>query len=99
MYVVNVDIHVIPEHVEAFIAATENNARNSWNEPGCHRFDVSQSVDDPTQFNLYEVYESEDGFLAHKQTTHYAKWNETVAVWMAQPREAVKLTNLFYTGQ
>ena len=97
MYVVSVTVYVKPERVEEFIAATHNNATNSWKEPGCLRFDVAQVIDTPTQFLLYEVYESEDAFKAHQQTAHYHTWREAVADWMAEPRKGVRHTNLFFT--
>ena len=48
--------------------------------------------DDPTKFLLYEAYESEGAASAHKDTDHYRKWRETVADWMAQPREGIAHT-------
>lgn len=56
MYVVCVTVHVAPEHVESFIQATLENARESRKEPGNVRFDVLQAEADPAQFFLYEVY-------------------------------------------
>ena len=60
MYIVHVFVHVKPEHVEAFKAATIENARNSVQEPGIARFDVIQQADDPTRFVLIEVYRTSD---------------------------------------
>ena len=56
MLIVHVFVHVKPEAVEAFRAATLANARNSLLEPGIARFDVIQQTDDPTRFVLVEVY-------------------------------------------
>ena len=33
--------------------------------------------------------ESDEASAAHKQTAHYLTWRETVADWMAKPREGV----------
>jgi autoinducer 2-degrading protein len=38
---------------------------------------------------IYEAYESDAAAAAHKQTAHYLKWKDTVADWMAKPREGV----------
>ena len=35
-------------------------------------------------------------FAAHQQTEHYQKWKQTVADWMAQPRQGVKHQSLFF---
>jgi (4S)-4-hydroxy-5-phosphonooxypentane-2,3-dione isomerase len=56
MIIVHVFVHVKPEHVAAFTAATLTNARNSVQEPGIVRFDAVQQDDDPTRFLLIEIY-------------------------------------------
>ena len=95
MYVVCVHVHVMPEHREEFIEASLENARATIEEPGNLRFDVNQQADDPNRFVLYEVYRNASGMEAHKQTVHYAKWRDTVAPWMAEPRQGVKHLSLF----
>jgi (4S)-4-hydroxy-5-phosphonooxypentane-2,3-dione isomerase len=95
MLIVHVHVHVKPKHVEAFRAATLDNARNSVQEPGVARFDVIQQQDDPTRFVLVEVYHTADAPARHKQTAHYQSWRDTVTKMMAQPRTAIKYTNVF----
>lgn len=95
MLVVHVHVHVKPEFVETFMAATVENARNSVQEPGIARFDVIQHNDDPTRFVLVEVYRTVEDTVRHKETAHYATWRDTVAEMMAEPRQAVKFTNIF----
>jgi len=94
MYIVCVHVHVKPEHREAFIAATLDNAKNTVQEPGNVRFDVLQQNDESDRFVLYEVYRDEAGMKAHKETAHYARWAEAVGPWMAEPRKGVKYTML-----
>lgn len=92
MLIVHVHVHVKAECVEAFLAATLENAHNSVKEPGVARFDVVQQLDDPTRFVLVEVYRSEEATVAHKATAHYATWRDTVADMMAEPRSSVKFS-------
>jgi len=96
MYVVSVTVFVKPAFVDAFLDATLDNARNTRAEPGNVRFDVSQAEDDPARFLLYEVYRDRDGFAAHQRTEHYFRWKQTVADWMAQPRQGVKHRSVFF---
>ena len=96
MYVVAVTIFVKPEHVQAFIEATLDNARNTRREPGNVRFDVLRAEDDPSRFMLYEAYHAKEDFAKHQQTEHYLRWKNAVADWMAQPRVAVKHQALFF---
>jgi (4S)-4-hydroxy-5-phosphonooxypentane-2,3-dione isomerase len=95
MLVVHVHVYVLPEVVDAFKAATIENARNSVQEPGIARFDVIQDNDDPTHFVLNEVYRSQAATVAHKETAHYALWRDTVAPMMAKPRTAVRFANVY----
>jgi autoinducer 2-degrading protein len=85
-----VHVKVKKEHIEAFIRATVKNHEKSVKENGNMRFDVLQKEDDPSQFALYEAYASEELAAAHKHTPHYLEWRETVADWMAEPREGVR---------
>lgn len=95
LLVVHVHVHVKPEHVEAFKAATLANARASLQEPGIAHFDFCQQTDDPTRFVLVEAYRTAAAPAAHKETAHYATWRDTVAPMMAEPRNSAKFTNLF----
>ena len=95
MLVVHVHVQVKPEFVEAFKAATVENARNSVQEPGVARFDVVQQADDPTRFVLVEAYRTADAPAAHKETKHYATWRDAVTPMMAVPRTSVKFCNVF----
>lgn len=95
MHVTLVHVHVKADRVADFIAATHDNHLHSITEPGNLRFDVIQQADDPTRFVLYEAYRDADAAGAHKQTAHYLKWRDTVADWMASPRQGVLHHGLF----
>ena len=95
MQIVLVHAHVKPESVEAFKQATIENASSSVQESGIARFDIIQQVDDLTRFILVEVYKTADAPAAHKETAHYARWRDTVAEMMTEPRQGIKYTNLF----
>jgi autoinducer 2-degrading protein len=95
MLIVHVFVHVKPESVDAFTAATLENARNSIREPGIVRFDVVQQEDDPTRFLLIEIYRTPADPARHKETAHYATWRDAVEPMMAEPRRSVKYRALF----
>ncbi len=94
MLVVHVHVHVKPEGVDAFIAATLENARQSRREPGIARFDILQQSDDPTRFVLVEAYRTAEAPAQHKETAHYARWRDSVAPLMIEPRRSVKFSNV-----
>lgn len=95
LFIVHVSVYVKSDRIEAFRAATVENARNSVEEPGVARFDVLQQGDDPARFLLVEVYRTPAAAAAHKETAHYLRWRDTVADMMAEPRTSVKFTNVF----
>lgn len=87
MHVTLVHVHVNSEHVDSFVAATQRNRESSVREPGNLRFDVLQSLDDPSRFVLVEIFRDDEAAAAHKKTPHYLTWRDEVAPWMATPRE------------
>lgn len=95
MFIVHVFVHVKPDRIDAFKAATVENAQNSVQEPGIARFDVVQQKDDPARFVLVEVYRRPEDAGLHKETGHYKKWRDTVADMMAEPRSSIKYDNVF----
>lgn len=93
MFIVHVFIHVKPDCLDAFKAATLENVKNSIQEPGIARFDFLQDAD-PNRFMLVEVYRTPDDAGKHKETAHYATWRDTVADMMAEPRSNTKYSNI-----
>lgn len=98
MHVTLVHVHVDPAHIDDFIAATKLNHEASIQESGNRRFDILQSPDNPSQFILYEAYASTEAAAVHKETAHYLTWRDTVAPWMAEPRQGVRYNGLFPQG-
>jgi (4S)-4-hydroxy-5-phosphonooxypentane-2,3-dione isomerase len=95
MLIVHVHVHVKPESVEAFKAATIENAGNSAQEPGIARFDFFQQADDATRFVIVEAFRTAEAPAAHRETRHYQAWRDAVADMMAETRYSVKFSNLF----
>ena len=95
MHVTLVHVHVVAEFRDAFIAASRLNHEASIQEPGNLRFDILQSPEDPDYFVFYEAYRSLEDAAAHKQTAHYQVWRDTVADWMAEPRQGVPMNGLY----
>lgn len=92
MLIVIVNVEVKPEFLLEFMDATEANARLSRQEPGIARFDVIQSLADPTRFVLIEAYRSHEAPAAHKETLHYQRWRDVVEPMMARPRTSEKFS-------
>lgn len=55
-------------------AVTRQGATSLDKEAGCRRFDVVKSTTDEHHYFLYEVYEDEAAFEAHRTTPHFQVW-------------------------
>ena len=89
MVVTTVMIQVNKENIDDFIRATIPNCEASTAEPGNRRFDLLQNMEDPGQFILYEAYDSQEAAAAHKESSHYKTWRETVSPHMKEPRRGI----------
>ena len=93
LLIVHVDVAVIPDQIQGFLDATEENALASRQESGVVRFDVLTDRDDPSHVVLVEVYRDEEAAAAHKNTGHYQRWRDIVAQMMSRPRESARYVN------
>jgi quinol monooxygenase YgiN len=77
MLVVLVQVSVKPQMLDEFERAILLNADSARSrEPGCLRFDVSQSEDDPGRWLFYEVYKDSAAFDAHRASPHFVAYQE-----------------------
>lgn len=74
MFVLQVNIKIKPESVDAFMAKLAVNAAEARKEPGCKQFEVLVDPKDRAVIMLYEVYKDEAAFEAHQQTAHFKKY-------------------------
>ena len=81
MYVIVGRHKILPEHLAEYIENVKLHARNSNAEPGCVRYEVLQDEDDPTLFNLFEVFDDEAAFHAHQAAERYSWWMEISRPW------------------
>jgi len=73
-FVLQVNIRIKPENVDAFMGKLAENAAAARGEAGCKTFDVAVDPNDRTQVLLYEVYDDEKAFEAHQQTAAFRKY-------------------------
>ena len=95
MLIVHIHVHVKPEFIEPFKAATLVNARQSLLEPGVVRFEILQEAENPAKFVFVEIYRDAAASAAHKASAHYPVWRDTVAPMMAEPRSNVKFSQIY----
>lgn len=84
MFVNAVDLDIVPAERENFLAAIRENGAAAAQEPGCRRFDILNLASDPNHFFLYEVYDNEAAFKAHRETEHFKKYFAAVGKMVAK---------------
>jgi (4S)-4-hydroxy-5-phosphonooxypentane-2,3-dione isomerase len=90
-YVNAVDLDIVPAERDNYLAAITENGIAAAKEPGCRRFDILNLASDPNHFFLYEVYENEAAFQAHRASEHFQKYAATTAKMVAK-RESRPMT-------
>jgi (4S)-4-hydroxy-5-phosphonooxypentane-2,3-dione isomerase len=83
-YVNAVDIDVVPAERDNYLAAITENGMAAAKEPGCRRFDILNLASDPNHFFLYEVYDNEAAFQAHRASEHFKKYAATTSKMVAK---------------
>ena len=80
MLAVCVDFEIDPASLDAFLTIMQKTAADSLaNEVGCHQFDITQDLQNPTKIFLYELYDNAAAFDIHKKASHYLEFNQLVS--------------------
>jgi (4S)-4-hydroxy-5-phosphonooxypentane-2,3-dione isomerase len=97
MFVLVVSLRVKPDKDQRFREAIEANATASRrDEPGCRRFDVVRDKADPHHYLLYEMYDDEAAFEAHRETPHFPVWRQAAAECLDE--QVNTATTLLFSG-
>jgi (4S)-4-hydroxy-5-phosphonooxypentane-2,3-dione isomerase len=72
--VLQVNIRVKPENLDAFMQKLQENAAAARKEPGCRQFEVLVDPQDKTKLMLFEVYDDQKAFEAHQAGAAFKKY-------------------------
>ena len=72
--VLQVNIRIKSENVDAFMPKVLENARAARAESGCRQFEVLVDPADRTNVMLFEVYEDEKAFEVHQAGAAFKKY-------------------------
>jgi (4S)-4-hydroxy-5-phosphonooxypentane-2,3-dione isomerase len=92
-YINAVDIDIAPGQIDAYLAALKENGAAAVHEPGCQEFNITVSPKDPNHVFIFEVYDNEAAFQAHRATDHYKKYAATTKEMVAK-RDAHMLASV-----
>jgi autoinducer 2-degrading protein len=87
MHVVVVFLEAKGGRQEELSAALRRHALMSLEaEPGCLRYDISVDPIDGSAFLLYQIYDDEAAYLAHRELPHYADFRVLTDPWVRSRR-------------
>jgi quinol monooxygenase YgiN len=72
--VLQVNIRIKPENVDAFMKKAIENAKAARSEAGCRQFEVLVDPDDKTKLMLFEIYDDQKAFEAHQAGAAFKKY-------------------------
>ena len=89
-FVVMVDFFVAEGRQQEFRRLIDANARASVrDEPGCRQFDVVEPRGQLGRIFLYEIYDDEAAFDAHRETPHFKSFDAESAPLVTDKRVVV----------
>jgi quinol monooxygenase YgiN len=88
-FVLQVQIRIKPENVDAFMKKLDENAKAARKEPGCKQFEVLVDPKDNTKIMLYEVYNDEAAFEEHQKGAAFKKYVAEAVPLLADRARAV----------
>ena len=97
-YVNAVDLDIVPTEMEKYLAAIKENGAATVKEPGCRQFDILVLASNPNHVFLYEVYDNEAAYQAHRTTDHFKKYAATTGGMVAQ-RNARPMTPIAFNSK
>lgn len=86
-YVVNAHWTSTPGHEGTVRDALIQLAAHVRTEPGNRFFQIYQDPEQPLTFHIFEVYDDEAAFEAHRQTAHFATYGTDLAIPLLSARE------------
>ena len=78
MIIAEVTLKVKPDRINDFIKYTKDNVENSLKETGIRRFEFYKEKESKNVFVLFEIYESTNDQIKHRETLHYKNWKANI---------------------
>jgi (4S)-4-hydroxy-5-phosphonooxypentane-2,3-dione isomerase len=97
-YINAVDLDIDPAHLDEYKSAIKENGAATAKEPGCRQFDILVLNSNPNHIFLYEVYENEVAFKAHRASDHFKHYAATTGTWVKE-RNARPMTPVAFNAR
>ena len=95
MLTVLVSFRVKSENLQAFIAATTEEARTTLLDSGVIQIELLQESDDAAHFTLHEVFQTREVGLQHLEMAHFRQWQSIIKPMLVVPPHAAAYEHVF----
>ena len=92
MIFITAKFKIKPEHADQWPQISAEFTEATRSEPGCLWFDWFRSVDDPTEYAVNEAFRDSDGGVAHVQSEHFKKAQQTLPPHLVRTPRIVNFT-------
>lgn len=93
-YILSVLLHALPGQETTLQNALQKLAETTRKEPGCIQYTVHQSLEKPSLFFLYEVFQSKEDHKKHCEAPHFALFLQTSKECLKEPAKVSIWKNL-----
>ena len=83
---------VLPQDADRWPEIADEFTQATRNEPGCLWYDWSRSLADPTEYVLMEAFRDDDAAVAHVQSDHFKKAQQTLPPHLVQTPHIINVT-------
>jgi quinol monooxygenase YgiN len=87
MIIVAGTISIDPADFDSYRAAAESMIAATLQEDGCQVYNFAQSVVDPTEVRIFEIWDSKEALEAHFVSPHMAVFQEALSVLKVGDRD------------
>lgn len=88
-------IHIKPNRVDEFLAASGPFAGECLRESGLVSFALLQQVNGPSRFSMFDVYHDDQAYEEHLNSAHYLAWLNSITPMLAEPVTPQPYTPIF----
>lgn len=88
-------IHIKPECVDEFLAASAPFAGESLRESGLVSFALLQQLNEPFRFSMFDVYHNDTAREEHQKSAHYLTWMNSISPLLAKPMSPLPYMPIF----
>lgn len=90
MVIVSARVRIKSEHIEEALEIAKVMQERTRTEAGCITYTMSQSIEDPSVFLVYEEWVDEAALTFHFETSHMSRFNARLVPFLSEAPKVTK---------